>query len=191
MNTPPTSYTTSVSIPLPTDEELGPDAAVKVKGANGLNVARMIAGTEDMTDGLVGLVQAVFQTKGIEPKLRELIILRTAKLLNCPYEWQANAVMATNTGCSPQEIDAMASDGHPPGLDEQTSLVIRATDELTKLGTLTDATLQAMRENFDDVRCRKLVLIISWFNLLSRFLNGCRVPLETGDKIGNRTSPLG
>lgn len=191
MDTPPTFYTTSVSIPLPTDEELGPDAAAKVKGANGLNVARMIAGTGDMMNGLIGLVQAVFQTEGIEPKLRELIILRTAKLLNCPYEWQANAVMAKNTGCTQQEIDAMAADGNPPGLDEQTSLVMRATDELTKDGTLTDATLQKMRESFDDVRCRKLVLVIAWFNLLSRFLNGCRVPLETGDKLGDKTSPLG
>ena len=85
----------------------------------------------------------------------------------------------------------MATDGSPPGLDEQTSLVMLAIDELTKDGTLTAATLQKMRENFDDVRCRKLVLIIAWFNLLSRFLNGCRVPLETGDKLGNKTSPLG
>lgn len=191
MNTPPTSYITRVSIPLPTDEELGPQAVAKVKGANDLNVARMIAGTGDMMDGLIGLVQAVFQAKGIEPKLRELIILRTAKLLDCPYEWQANAVMAKNTGCTTQEIDAMASNGAPPGLDGKTSLVIAATDELTKGGTLTDATLQAMRDSFDDVTCRKLVLVIAWFNLLSRFLNGCRVPLETGDKLGNKTSPLG
>jgi hypothetical protein len=37
----------------------------------------------------------------------------------------------------------------------------------------------------------EVVLMIAWFNLLSRFLNGCRVPLETTDKIGAGTSPLG
>ena len=31
---------------------------------------------------------------------------------------------------------------------------------------------------------------IAWFSLLSLFLNGLRVPLETTDKIGDRTSPL-
>ena len=66
-----------------------------------------------------------------------------------------------------------------------------ATDELTTSGTLTDATLQRMRTSYDDVVCRKLILIIAWFNLLARFLNGCRVPLETTDKLGDRTSPLG
>jgi hypothetical protein len=32
---------------------------------------------------------------------------------------------------------------------------------------------------------------LGWFNMLSLFLNGCRVPLETTDKIGTRTAPLG
>ena len=32
--------------------------------------------------------------------------------------------------------------------------------------------------------------MIGWFNMLSLFLNGCPVPLETTDKVGTRTSPL-
>lgn len=107
------------------------------------------------------------------------------------YEWQANVVMAKNTGCTQEQIDAMTSEGPPTGLDNKTALVMLATDEMTKSGTLTDATLQRLRDTYDDVICRKIILIIAWFNLLARFLNGCRVPLETGDKLGNRTSPLG
>jgi hypothetical protein len=33
--------------------------------------------------------------------------------------------------------------------------------------------------------------MIGRFNMLSLFLNGCRVPLETADKIGMKTSPFG
>jgi hypothetical protein len=36
---------------------------------------------------------------------------------------------------------------------------------------------------------RKIILMMAWFNLLSLFLNGRRVPLETSDKIGSKTSP--
>jgi alkylhydroperoxidase family enzyme len=187
----PTAYTTKASIPLPTDNQLSSQLLSKLKLANDLNVARMFAGTDDMMEGSMGLVQAVFQAKGIDPKTRELIILRSAKLLNCPYEWQANVVMAKNAGCTQQEIEAMTSEGPPPGLDPSTALIMQATDELTRDGTLSDHTLQGLRDKFDDVTCRKLILIIAWFNLLSRFLNGCRVPLEKGDKIGSRTSPLG
>jgi len=33
-------------------------------------------------------------------------------------------------------------------------------------------------------------LIIGWFNLLSRFLNGCRIPLEDFEKLRAKTDPL-
>jgi hypothetical protein len=70
-------------------------------------------------------------------------------------------------------------------------LVCQATDELSKTGTLRDETLSELLEKYGESISRKIVLMIAWFNLLSRFLNGCRVPLETTDKIGTGTSPLG
>ena len=96
MSSPPSAYTAKVVIPLPTDDELMPANREKLKLANDLNVARMLAGTDDMFNSTIGIVQAVFQAKGVDVKVRELIILRSAKLLNCPYEWQANIVMAKN-----------------------------------------------------------------------------------------------
>jgi alkylhydroperoxidase family enzyme len=66
----------------------------------------MFAGTEDMFEATIGLVRAIFQTQGIDPKLREMIILRAATVLDAPYEWQANTQMAKNAGLSSKEIDA-------------------------------------------------------------------------------------
>jgi Carboxymuconolactone decarboxylase family len=45
-------------------------------------------------------VQAVFQARGIDPRTREMIILRAANVINAPYEWRANAQMAKNGGSS-------------------------------------------------------------------------------------------
>jgi hypothetical protein len=45
-------------------------------------------------------------------------------------------------------------------------------------------------KHYDNTICRKLIFIIAWFNLLSRFLNACRVPMEAGNSIGVRTSPV-
>jgi hypothetical protein len=153
-------------------------------------VIKMFAGTGDLYEATTGLVRAVFQTNGIDPRSREVIILRSAKILNVPYEWQANAKMAANTGLSQDEIRAMTSDGPVSGINPDYVLLSKATDELSTTGTLTDMTLAEMMRRYDQTTCRKFILMISWFNLLSRFLNGCRVPLETSDKIGNRTSPL-
>jgi hypothetical protein len=110
--------------------------------------------------------------------------------LDAPYEWQANTQMARNIGLSSKEIDAAATDGPVTGINPEYVLVCQATDELSKTGTLRDETLSELLDKYGDTISRKIVLMIAWFNLLSRFLNGCRVPLETTDKIGTGTSPL-
>jgi hypothetical protein len=77
------------------------------------------------------------------------------------------------------------------GVKEDYVLICKATDELSNSGTLTDSTLQDLLKRHGEVITRKLVLMIGWFNLLSIFLNGCRVPMEVTEKIGTKTSPLG
>ena len=177
-------------IPLPLDQELTEAARVMLKSGAALNVSRMFAGTEDLFKPTADLINAVFHATSIDVKLRELIILRCAKKLNSAYEWQANAVMAQNAGCSPEEIDVMASDGPVTGVDEDVAEMCAACDELCLAATLTDDTLDKLIKRYGNTVARKYVLVISWFNLLSRFLNGCRVQKETGDNIGSRTSPV-
>lgn len=190
MAAPTLGYTGSVFVPLPTNDELSLLRTLALKADHNLNVSRMIAGTDDMMVGAVAMVRAVFDAKGIPAQLRELIILRSAVLLNCPYEWQQNVQMAENAGCTQLQIDAVASGGSVDGLGDEVNLVMSATDELTKSGTLSDGVLQQLLDRYQPTLTRKIILTISWFNLLSRFLNGCRVPMETEDKIGNKTSPL-
>ncbi len=178
----PTDYKGSAGISLPSDEEL-------LKSAD-LNVSRMLAGTGDMSYGFITLVHAIFGTKGIDDKMREVIALRTAKLLHTPYQWQQHATMGKNAGLTPAEINALTTDGTVSGLSGDYLLLVQATDELTMNAVLTDATLTSLQGRYGDEVTRKLVLTISFFNFLSRFLNGCRVPLETTEKMGNRTNPL-
>jgi alkylhydroperoxidase family enzyme len=180
-----------VAIPLPSDAAVRRIIGKSYDPEKTLNVIKMFAGTEDMFEATIGLVKAIFQAQGIDPKTREMIILRAATLLDSPYEWQANTQMAKNVGLSSKEIDAAASDGPVVGIDPEYILVCKATDELSASGTLRDETLSELLGKYGETISRKIVLMIAWFNLLSRFLNGCRVPLETTDKIGIGTSPLG
>jgi alkylhydroperoxidase family enzyme len=187
----PAHYTSNVSIPLPSDEAARRIIGQSYSPEKTLNVIKMFAGTEDMFEATIGLVKAIFRTQGIDPKLREMIILRAATVLDAPYEWQANTQMAKNAGLSSKEIDAAGSEGPVAGISPEYVLVCKATDELSETGTLRDETLSELLMKYGDTITRKLVLMSAWFNLLSRFLNGCRVPLETTDKIGTQTSPLG
>lgn len=186
----PSNYTTKVSVPLPSGEEIRKVMGSSYNPKTTLNVIQMFAGTDDLYAATIGLVNAVFQVKGISPRAREMIILRSAKVLNCPYEWQANVVFARNVGLTEADIAAVSADGPVSGVDPEYVLLCKATDEMSTMGTLTDPTLAEMMKRYDVTTCRKFNLIIAWFNLLPRFLNACRMPLETTDKVGSRSSPL-
>lgn len=187
----PTGYTSKVSIPLPSDDESKRVMGASFNSDTTLNVIRMFSGTADMYTGAAGLISAVFHAEGIDPRVREIITLRSAKILNCPYQWQANVKFAGNVGISDDEISAVTVDGPVTGINPEYVLLCRAIDEMCTTGTLTDPTLTEMMKRYDVTHCRKVILIISWFNLVPRFLNTCRVPLETTDKIGGgRSAPL-
>jgi alkylhydroperoxidase family enzyme len=152
----------------------------------------MLSGTEGMFEGVLGLVQKIFGAAGIDhPKHRQLIVLRVAVALEAPYEWQANSVLARNVGLTEAEIAAAGADGPVTGLDPEYVLVCTAADELSRDKTLTDATLSALLAKYGPTLTRKYILSIAFFNLIGLFLNGTRVPLETSDKIGDKTSPIG
>ena len=179
-----------VAIPLPTDAELPTDIAATLAKSPPINVLRMFASAGAMFPALTAMVRAVFYDKDIDPRLREVIVLRCAHLLGCAYEWQANVVMGRNAGLSDHEIAALRSNGALEIGDEATRLICRATDELTRDATLTDATLAALMAAYGPRTASKYILAIGWFNLLSRFLNATRVPLEGADKLAGRTAPL-
>lgn len=186
----PTPYATKIAIPLPSEDVVRQAMGQNYK-PDVLNVTKMLAGTGDCFAPVVALVKALFQADDIDARLREVVTLRAAVLLNAPYEWQQNSKMALNTGLSQKEIDAVAADGPVQGLAPEYMLGCSAVDELVRKGTLTDETLSGLLDLYGELVTRKLILAIGYFTLLGMFLNGCRVPLETTDKIGTSTSPLG
>src|ERR1700691_5419028 len=99
----PTAYTSSVAIPLPSEQAVRQVMGKSYDPERTLNVLKMFSRTEDQYEATMAIVKARFAAKGIDPKIREMIILRAAKLLNAPYESKANVVMAKNAGLSATE----------------------------------------------------------------------------------------
>src|ERR1700693_1025597 len=168
----PTAYASTVAIPLPSEQIVQKIMGKSYDPERTLNVLKMFAGTDDLFEATIGIVHAMFQAKGVDPRTREMIILRAAKVLNAPYEAQANVVMAKNAGLSAAEIDAAATDGPVSGINPEYVLVCKATDELSKTGTLRDETLRELLDRYGETISRKIVLMIGWVNMVSLFMYG-------------------
>jgi hypothetical protein len=125
----PSPYHASVVVPLPDGDQIARSFGEGYDPDSALNVLKMMSGTGDFYPALIGMVKAVFGERDIDAKHREVIILRAASLLNCPYEWQANEQMAHNAGLSTPEIDAIAGDAPLGNLDDDYRRLIAVTDD--------------------------------------------------------------
>ena len=177
-------------VAVPLLQELLPDVEELFRQLPPLNVTRMFANTGDMAEAALGFVRAMFTAEGIDPRLREILILRAAWILNVPYEWEANVPMARNVGVTDADIANIATHGTVTGLDATANLICRATDEITKDVAVSDITLQQMLDVLGPTLTTKYILEISWFNLLSRFLASTRVPIDQGSPTSDRSSPV-
>jgi alkylhydroperoxidase family enzyme len=180
-----------VAVPLPADADLSPETKKLLSQGAPLHVLRMFAGAQDMYPGIATLIKEIFTAQGVDPKLREIIILRAAYLTNSAYEWEANVVFARNVGLTNEQIALLCTDGPVTGLDPVSNLISRATDEITQQAAISDDALAQLLERFGPSITTKYILAISWFNMLSRFILSTRVPRETDTAVlEGRTSPL-
>jgi hypothetical protein len=188
------SYPFDVTIPLPTDEELGPEA-VKYLHEFGRNYkdGRMMLGTGIVGKPMIELARSVFRVEGVDPKIREFVVLRIAKLLGGVNPWGPNLRMLDNLGASDAEKEAIQADGPVAGLDEDATLIMRATEEITVGAGLQDPTLRAMIDRFGNDVARRYIVVICWYNMFNRFLIATRVPAESEqeivEKVGDQTMP--
>jgi AhpD family alkylhydroperoxidase len=179
----------ALAIPLPSEAVISQRLGPSYDAARTLNAAKMLAGAGDLAKPAIDLMHAIFKTAAVDAKTRELIIVRTAKAVGCEYAVRAGSVIAANTGLTAEEIGAALGDAYAGALTPEYMLLCRLADELSIGGNLSDATLSALLARYDAETCRKLVLMVCWFNLVNRFENGCRVPFEPSDKLATMTSP--
>ncbi len=154
-------YQSQIAVPLPADDHIHQVLGAGYHPETALNVVKMLAGTDDMCAATLGLVKAVFSAEGVDPKLRQVIILRAAKVLDAPYEWQANVPMSLNNGLTQAEVDMIGVDGPVQGLPENYTLLCTAADEMYTAGTLEDATLRKLLDAHGETIARKLILILA------------------------------
>ena len=115
--TVPTPAGRDLRVAVPLLQEVLPDVEELFRQLPPLNVTRMFANTGDMAEAALGFVRAMFTAEGVDPRLREILILRAAWILNVPYEWEANVPMARNVGVADAEIANIATHGTVTGLD--------------------------------------------------------------------------
>src|SRR5438309_10574077 len=93
-----------------------------------LNVFRMVANAETAFRPWLAFGGALLSSLALDPRLRELAILRVGRLESAEYEWVQHVPIARAVGASDEEIAAVErGDLDDAALDEQTRAVLAFT----------------------------------------------------------------
>jgi alkylhydroperoxidase family enzyme len=177
---------TEKKIPLPTDDELPADVREVLANLPPLNVFRMVARTPESFRPFMRLGGSLLGYERIDARIRELAILRVAHVTQALYEWTQHEQLGRNVGLTDAEIEAAKSEG-VEGLGPEEALAWRVADEITRDVRLSDETLAELLERYDPEQACSLILCVSYYNMVSRFLESTRVEIEPEELLEGQT----
>ena len=117
----------------------------------------------------------------LEPRLRELMILRVAWLTRADYEWAQHVRLAAGVGIRDEEVDAIrARDGAstPDGWTPLEAALLDATDQLVADYRVTDATWQELATHLDERQLVEVAFVVGTYTGLAMAFNSFGLQLD-------------
>jgi alkylhydroperoxidase family enzyme len=144
-----------------------------------LNVARMIANASDAVFQNFSRLGNALMTRGkLDKKLREIAILRNARVCGSLYEYTQHVPIAKSTGLSDEQITAIDHWETAKCFSELERLVLRFTDEVARSIKGTHATLEALQKSLGPGEIVELIMAIGFWGMVARILETTEVELE-------------
>ena len=113
-------------------------------------------------------------------RVREMLILRMGWLCESEYEWAQHVPIARREGLSIDQIRNIALGSNAPGWSELDAALLRATDELFRDDTISDATWVTLAGSCTEPELIDVVITVAGYRLVSVVLNSIGVQIEPG-----------
>lgn len=114
------------------------------------------------------------------PRLREMVILLTAREWTQNYEWHVHEPIARQAGLPADTIAAIAEGRRPDHMAAEEGLVWDFFWELQRSRSVSDATYRRAVEAFGEQGVIDLVGAVGYYSLLAMIMNVARTPVPEG-----------
>jgi alkylhydroperoxidase family enzyme len=145
-----------------------------------LALFRTLAVHDELASRMRPLGAGILGHGRVQPRDREIIILRTCARAGAEYEWGVHAIAyGSPVGLSDEQI-AASVDGAPDhaAWSAHDSLLIRFADELHGTCGVTDQLWIELANEFSADQLLELTITAGWYRLLAYVINAARVPHE-------------
>jgi len=118
-------------------------------------------------------------TSTLDPRERELLILRTAWLCRAEYEWAQHVQIGLKAGLSRIEIERVKNGGDAEW-DAFDACLLRAADELHADQRIGDETWALLATRYNRLQLMDVVFAVGQYTLIAMALNSFGTPLDEG-----------
>lgn len=123
-----------------------------------------------VADGWNMLLGAIRGELRLDPRLRELVILRIAVLNKASYEWHAHEPYARRCGVTDAKIAAVRHGPEHPDFDPSERAVLVYTDTMTREVTVSPEVFEVVAKLLPPRELAELTATVAAYNMVSRFL---------------------
>ncbi len=144
-----------------------------------LNIFKLLAHAETNFRPLLTLGASILSQQKLDGRLRELAILRVARLSHAEYEWVQHVPIAKAVGASDAEIAALERGEVGAGVfDPLAALVLRFTDEVVRDVGASKPTFDALAAQLSAREIVELVLAVGFYMTMARLMETAAIDLE-------------
>jgi 4-carboxymuconolactone decarboxylase len=122
----------------------------------------------------------LLRTPVLEPRLRELMVLRVAWRTRAGYEWAQHVRLAARVGITPDEIDAVTRDVGADAISWSPleADLLAATDQLIDSYRIDDDTWGRLAKQLDEAQLVELVFVVGTYTGLAMAFNSFGLQLD-------------
>jgi AhpD family alkylhydroperoxidase len=145
-----------------------------------LNVFRMVANAESAFRPWLAFGGALLSSLELDPRVRELVILRVARLSGAEYEWIQHVPIAQAAGASEEQIAAVdRGDLESDALGELDRAALRFTTEVVRDVGASEESLRALLDHGLSPReVVELLLVIGQYMMVARVAQTAAIELD-------------
>lgn len=172
-------------IPYRQPEQMTEQARELTLERGNLNVYRALANAEKVFTGWMLAGRATLTSRVLPIRLRELVVLRTAYLMDCRYELGQHDDVARTAGVGGDEINAITSESDwEKGYFNPVELaVLQLTTELLTTRGVAAPLLDQVREALGSEATVEVLMLISRYAGLALMLNALDVDLDQSARL--------
>ena len=175
-------------IPPLSDAELTPAqrealAPASYPGTPPLNIFRTLAHSPAALTAFLAWGTHILRNNSLEPRQREIVILRIGYLCRSGYEWTQHVRISLRGGMTQGEIDNIKLGAAAPGWSDADIALLNACDDLHARQFVSDAAWSALTQHFTQAQCMDVVFTAGQYTQVCMMLNTFGVQLDEGQTL--------